>query len=208
MLSTMTTTVTLDRPALSTRSPRDLFASLLPGYFARGRYARTGDLSDSRDERVTYHARGLLPTDRRRMETARGDGDGERERGKLRGRSLAVDWRASAFPTPLITGRHTLPLSARATTLRPHSRITRAEHPSRSTLPAPPPVARTNSPFTLNNVDHSGAHARELRLISRVAAKNPISVLTNSAGAATRQCHSRCVLIAGGVRMCTPAGHL
>lgn len=32
----------------------------------------------------------------------------EKQTGKLRGRSLAVDWRASAYPTPLITGRHPL----------------------------------------------------------------------------------------------------
>lgn len=30
----------------------------------------------------------------------------EKQTGKLRGRSRAVDWRASAYPTPLITGRH------------------------------------------------------------------------------------------------------
>lgn len=37
----------------------------------------------------------------------------EKQTGKLRGRSLAVDWRASAYPTPLITGRHPLRPTAR-----------------------------------------------------------------------------------------------
>jgi len=60
--------------------------------------------------------------------TSRMDGDREKQTVKLRGQSLAVDWRASAYPTPLITGRHPLHPTARS----PLRRITGTEPPRSS----------------------------------------------------------------------------
>lgn len=60
---------------------------------------------------------------------------------KLRGRSLAVDWRASAYPTPLITGRHPLRPTARP----PLRRIA-----ERAPNPRGHPPPRANSRFTAN----------------------------------------------------------